>query len=242
MVDISVIVPALNEEGNLEPLVRSLCGQAEQDGLALEIVIVDDHSDDGTYAEGQALAGRYPDVHIYRKELPRGFGNAVRYGIDHARGRMAAIVCADNVDPIETLAEMRRKIIDEGYQLVLASRRMAKSDSAYMPAKYKFFQFGYRWLSRLLVGFPYPDGTYSYRAFDLPYMRALGLESPGFEISPEISFKTWLSGGRIAEVRARPRVRVIGASKFSFFGAGKGYPRVLWQAFLMRLGLRRRST
>jgi dolichol-phosphate mannosyltransferase len=237
MVDISIIIPALNEEGNLEPLVHSLRSQAARDRLDMEIVIVDDHSDDGTYAEGQMLAGRYPGVRIYRKGLPRGFGNAVRYGMEQAQGRMAAIVCADNVDPIETLAEMRRKILDEGYKLALASRRMAKRDSDYMSAKYKFFQFGYRWLSRLLVGFPYPDGTYSYRAFDLAYMRGLGLESPGFEISPEISFKTWLADGRIAEVRAQPRVRVIGASKFSFFGAGKGYPRILWKAFRMRLGL-----
>jgi dolichol-phosphate mannosyltransferase len=239
VVDISVIVPALNEEGNLEPLVRSVLDQATRDHLDLEIVIVDDHSDDGTYAEGQALAGRYPAVRIYRKGLPRGFGNAVRHGIAHAQGRMAAIVCADNVDPIETLAEMRRKILDEGCKLVLASRRMAQGDSDYMSFKYKFFQFGYRWLGRLLVGFPYSDGTYSYRAFDLAYIRALDLESPGFEISPEISFKTWLAGGRITEVRAQPRVRVIGASKFSFFGAGKGYPYILWKAFLLRLGNKR---
>jgi dolichol-phosphate mannosyltransferase len=242
MPDISIIVPALNEEGNLPPLVESLLQQARQDSLDVEILVVDDCSDDGTYVEGLSLMEKYPNFRIHHKELPRGFGNAIRAGIEQGKGLMGVIVCADNVDPLEILADMKKKIVDEGYDLVLASRRLAKSDTDYMPFKYKFFQFGYRWLSRLLIGFPFKDGTYSYRAFNLPLVKRLGLESPGFEISPEISFKIFLAGGRITELRASPRVRKIGKSKFSFFGAGQGYPRVLWQAFLLRLSRRSPKT
>src|SRR4030065_1497382 len=241
MTEIRIIVPALNEEGNLTPLVGALLEQAQKDSLDIEIVIVDDCSDDRTFEEGCSLALKYPNTHIYKKEMPRGFGNAVRSGIAQAHGVIGVVVCADNVDPIETLSEMKNKIIDQGYDLVLASRRKVKQDSGYMPFKYKFFQFGFRWLARLLLNFPFKDGTYSYRAFNITFVRRLDLVSPGFEISPEISFKTFLKGGRITEVRAIPRVRVIGVSKFSFFGAGRGYPRVLWQAFLLRLSLLRKA-
>jgi len=233
---ISIIVPALNEEGNLKPLLQNVIPLLKAKGLNIEIVIVDDYSDDHTYEEAKRLQKIYPCVVPYRKGPPRGFGNTVRAGINVSTGEVGIVVCADNVDPIETIPRMSQMILKKGYTLVLLSRRLRKGDSDFIPIRYKFFQWLFRWASFVLLGIPFKDTTYSYRGFNLKFVKALSLGSTGFEISPEITFKTWLHRGKIGEVPGRPdHRRHIGQSKFSFLKAGKGYPRILIKAFLYRL-------
>ena len=62
-----------------------------------------------------------------------------------------------------------------------------------------------------------------------------GIESGGFEISPEITFKAWFATRRIAEVDVRHLKRSSGQSSFSFLRAGPGYAKILFKAFINRL-------
>ncbi|MFB0566214.1 MAG: glycosyltransferase family 2 protein [Candidatus Aminicenantaceae bacterium] len=231
---ISIIVPALNEEGNVTPLVDDLVRILQESRLDFEIVVVDDCSDDGTLEEIKNLQQTYSCVIPVQKDLPHGFGTTVRKGIQVASGRLGFVVSADNVDPIETIPQMVQKLSNEGCALVLLSRRLRKGDDDYIPYKYKFFQWGFRWLSIALLGLPFKDITYSYRGFSLDIIKRLSLESSSFEISPEITFKMWLHGYKIREIPGSPRVRTIGGSKFLFTKAGKGYPRVLLKALRYR--------
>ncbi|MGH9896177.1 MAG: hypothetical protein ACREA0_30135, partial [bacterium] len=108
-------------------------------------------------------------------------------------------------------------------------------DHAAIPLLYRFYHFWYRLLCRALIGVRLRDITYAFRAFDLQYVRNLELESGGFEISPEITLKTWLSGGKIYELKGRQGRRIHGKSKFVFSRQGYGYARVLLKAFAARL-------
>lgn len=232
--DISLIIPALNEEGNLTPLVERIREILREYDLDAEILIVDDCSPDGTLREAQGLQDRYPEVRALHKPLPHGLGRGVRFGISHAAGRMGVVVMADGVDPLATIADFKRAIIEGGAHLALLSRYMHEGDADTIPWSYKSFQYLFRWIAYLLVGIDLKDTTYAYRAFDLDYVRAIALKSDGFEISPEITFSVFLSGGRIAEVRGRQTRRVTGMSKFVFRRAAGGYSRVLLKAFARR--------
>ncbi len=87
---------------------------------------------------------------------------------------------------------------------------------------------------RVAVGLPFRDPTYAFRGFDLDYVRGLGLKSGGFEISPELTLKTWIKGGRIHELAGRQGRRIAGESKFLFSEQAFGYARVLIEAFVQR--------
>jgi dolichol-phosphate mannosyltransferase len=240
--DISVIIPALNEEKNLSSLIKNLEETFLGNNLNAEILIIDDFSDDGTFEESLKLNEKYPNVRAFRKTLPRGIGYAIRFGIQKADGRIGVVVMADAVDPLDTIPLFRQKIIEGGYDLVLLSRYIDRGDSNNIPIIYKLFHVTYRFMYKALLGLKLDDITYAYRAFDLDFIRSLQLESGGFEISPEITIKAYLSKARICEFKGQQGRRLYGDSKFSFFRHGPGYIRVVIKGFLEKFPVSRKRT
>lgn len=232
--DISIIVPCLNEEQNIPILLQKLTKLLDDYNLNAEMLIVDDCSDDYTFKEAFLFSNRDPRIKALHKGLPRGIGNTIRFGIEHAEGIMGVVVMGDLVDPLMAIPDFKEKIVDENYQLALLSRYLAPEDSKNIPFSYKFYQWGFRLLCRLLIGIKISDITYAFRAFDLEYVRTLNLKSTGFEISPEITLKTFLSGGKICEIKGRQGRRISGESKFLFSRAGYGYTRVLLESAIKR--------
>lgn len=232
---LSLIVPCLNEEQNIPVLIQKLEEVVESNGLSAEILIVDDCSDDYTFREALFMEQRYRNVRALHKGLPRGIGNAIRFGIDHAAGEVGAVVMGDLVDPLHALPDFVDQVLHHDAQLALLSRYVDSEDSRTIPFSYRFYQRIFRLLCRILLGIRIRDITYAFRGFSLPYMRSLGLKSGGFEISPEITLKTYQAGGKIVELKGRQGRRLAGESKFVFSKEGFGYGRVLMEAFLRRI-------
>jgi glycosyltransferase involved in cell wall biosynthesis len=234
-IEISLIVPALNEEDNLEELVKGVESVIKRHQLATEVLIVDDASTDNTFVRATCLAENYPFVKPLHKGPPRGMGLSIWYGMQHAQGKVGVIIMADHVDPIDTIPIFRDKIIKEGYDLVLLSRWTNSGDTENIPPIYRFYQRGFRFLSRLLLGIKIQDITYAYRGFNMDFIRSIGLMSHGFNISPEITFRTYYAGGKICEVPGRQGRRYRGVSKFLFSRAYLEYGGVLFRAFVCRV-------
>ena len=232
--EISIIVPCLNEEQNIPNLIGKLEEVLQHYGLSSEILIVDDCSDDYTFKEALLLENTHPLVRALHKGLPRGIGSAIKYGIRRMRGRMGVVVMGDLVDPLAAIPDFRQKIIIEGYHLALLSRYLSPEDSSNIPFSYRFYQFWYRFLCRRFIGVRIKDITYAFRAFNLEWVRTLDLESDGFEISPEMTLKTWLKRGKVCEIKGRQGRRIAGESKFLFSKEGSGYARVLLKSAFMR--------
>lgn len=237
---VSFIVPALDEAPNLPSLFERLLAVRDVLDLPCEILLVDDASADDTLAVARAAGEVRSEIRALHKPLPHGLGRAVRAGIEQARGRLGIVVMADGVDPLEeAVPGFCQRILREGCQLVLLTRYTDPRDSATIPASYRILHRLFRFFTATLLGLPYADTTYAFRAFDLGTVRRLGLRSTGFEISPEITFRTHFAGGRIGEVPGRQTRRVRGESSFRFTRVAPGYARVLGEACLMRLGLMR---
>jgi glycosyltransferase involved in cell wall biosynthesis len=228
----------LNEEQNLPPLFERLLGIGRGLELPIEILVVDDASDDLTLEVARAASERHPEIRPIHKPLPHGIGRAIRAGLDEARGRIGIIVMADGVDPLEeAVPPFCREILEQGCHLVLLSRYTAPGDASSIPLSYKIFHVLFRFATRALLGIPEADTTYAFRAFDVAWLRDLRLESNGFEISPEITFRTHHAGGKIGSVPGRQTRRVRGQSKFRFGRVAPGYSRILLLGLGMRLGL-----
>ena len=229
--EVSIIVPCLNEDQNIGTLVDKLVRITGEAEVEAEILIVDDCSDDYTFREALLLSNRYPNVIALHKGLPRGIGHAIRFGLDHARGRVGVVAMGDGVDPLAAIPDFQRKIVEEGYDLVLLNRYATPEGRLSVPLwPYRVYQTIYRTLCRWATGLPIQDPTYAFRGFDVEFVRSLQLESGGFEISPEITLKTWLRGGRIGELSGLMGRRVSGESKFLFSQQARGFAQVLVKA------------
>jgi phenylacetate-CoA ligase len=94
--DISVLIPCLNEEANLPELIQRLVATFQRGGLAGEAVLVDDGSIDGTWRVMQEQAAAHPHVVVpARHERNRGLAEAWRTGLARSSGRLICLVDAD---------------------------------------------------------------------------------------------------------------------------------------------------
>jgi len=126
---VSIIIPAFNEAENLPELYRRIQQAAEAMDCQWELILVDDHSKDGTFAAIKELSSQDPHVRGYR--LSRNFGShkAIVCGLENARGNCAAVMAADLQDPPEILGDMILRW-QKGAQVVWAVREERQGESA----------------------------------------------------------------------------------------------------------------
>ncbi len=139
---LSVVLPCYNEEAVIAETHRRVSAVCAAVGRTYELVVVNDGSRDGTWAELVRLAGN--DPHLVAVNLARNHGHqlALTAGLHYARGQRVLIMDADLQDPPELLPEMLRKM-DEGVDVVYAQRRSRPGDA---PLKRLFCAVYYRLL------------------------------------------------------------------------------------------------
>lgn len=95
VVDVSVLVPAKDEAGNLALFMELCADMIGAQSARYEVVIIDDGSTDGSWALLQQLRERYPFLHPVRHRAQRGIAEALRTGYLHARGQVLVFYPAD---------------------------------------------------------------------------------------------------------------------------------------------------
>jgi dolichol-phosphate mannosyltransferase len=233
--DLSIVVPAYCEAGNLPRVCERLIETIERDHLQAEILLVDDASPDETYAVALAQMWRFQRIRPFTKGPPRGMGNSIRHGLLRARAPIVAITMADGSDDVDRIPEMFRKVRDEAYGLAIGSRYGHPANYEAIPRLYRFWRIVFRLAARVLIGLHLRDYTNAFRVFRRSVFDRQGLEGGGFEISPEITFKAWFATRRVAEVDVKHLKRSAGQSSFSFLRAGPGYGKMLLKALICRV-------
>jgi dolichyl-phosphate beta-glucosyltransferase len=127
MIELSVVIPAYNEERRLPRTLESVYQYLSGRGRSFEIVVVDDGSHDRTCDLVLEYAREHPEIRIRSYQPNRGKGFAVRVGILSARGETILIDDADGSSPIEEVERLEAALA-EGADLAIGSR--AKPDSS----------------------------------------------------------------------------------------------------------------
>ena len=126
--DLSVVIPAYNEEERLKRHVPGIVTYLQSKNRQFEIIIVNDGSRDGTVAITQALAQTYPMIRLIDLQPNRGKGGAVRAGMIVGRGRYVLFTDADQSTPISEVEKLLAKLEGDGYDVAIGSRAAAGAD------------------------------------------------------------------------------------------------------------------
>ena len=129
-VDLSIVVPAYNEEHRLPPTLAKLHAFLATQPLRYEIVVVDDGSKDNTTGVVEATMAEIPNLRLVRQIPNRGKGAAVRRGMLEARGQIRVMCDADGSMPPTELPKLLAPIIQCKAEIAIGSRYVegAKTD------------------------------------------------------------------------------------------------------------------
>ena len=198
---LSVLVPVYNERRYVGELLRRVVAAPLPNGLAREIIVVDDGSTDGTSEALAAAAAEHPDVvRVVRHERNRGKGASVRTAIAHATGDLAILQDADlEYDPREYAAVLG-PILDGDADAVYGSRFLAAGRHRVL---YYWHSVGNRMLTRLsniFTNLNLTDMETCYKAFRMSVLKTIPIRSNRFGLEPELTAKAAKRGYRVWEV------------------------------------------
>jgi dolichol-phosphate mannosyltransferase len=224
-IDLSVVVPVLNERENIERLLPRTIDVLREIGCRYELVVVDGGSTDGTAAAAEAGGAR-----VIRQTLP-GYGGALREGLAAAAGTFILTLDADlSHDPDFILKLWRSR---ERAEVVIASRYV-KGGVAYMP-RHRLI------LSRVLnaffargLGLPVRDLSSGFRLYRAVAVQQLDLEGTNFEVLEEILVKIHAEGWRIMEIPFTYYPRERGSSHARIVAFGMAFLRAFLRLWKLR--------
>jgi len=121
-VDLSIVVPAYNEEHRIPPTLHKLHAFLQTQQLRYEIVVVDDGSKDNTCGVVTELMESIPGLRLVRQTPNRGKGAAVRRGMLDARGQIRVMCDADGSMPAEELPKLLAPIVRCEAEISIGSR------------------------------------------------------------------------------------------------------------------------
>ena len=206
--DLSIIIPAYNEESRLPRAltrIRDYFASKNIPSDQLEILVVDDGSRDGTAQVAEKWAKEMPSVRLISNGDNRGKGFSVRHGMLEARGRIALFTDADLSSPIEE-CEKLLAAIDAGNEVAMGSRALDRSlITTHQSRLRELAGMIFNTFVQLSMGLSFRDTQCGFKAFVREPSRIVfeqqRIERFGFD--PEILFLAKRHGLRTAEVGVR---------------------------------------
>ena len=232
---VSVVIPAHNEAENLPSTVLALGRALRAASIPHEILVVDDHSTDGTTEVMEELRHQTPDIRLVRNERPAGFGQAVRAGIDAFEGDALCLVMADaSDDPGDVVAYYRK--LSEGYECVFGSRFTRQSRVVNYPLHKLVLNRLANLFIRLLFGLKYNDVTNAFKCYRRTVIEGVQpILSYHFNLLVELPLKAIVRGYSYTVVPTHWYGRQRGISKLRIREMGSRYLFIVLYVFLERL-------
>jgi dolichol-phosphate mannosyltransferase len=212
---ILVIVPTYNEVGNIVQLIPRILSQDP----AVEVLVVDDHSPDGTSAAVEAVTLRDPRVHLITRSGKMGLGTAYvagfRYALEHGYPLVFEMDADFSHDPNDIPRFLKAA---ESCDLVLGSRYVGGVNVINWPMSRLLLSWFANRYTRLVTGLPVRDATGGYKCFHRRVLDAIDLSrirSDGYAFQIEMTFMARRAGFRVVEIPIVFTDRNVGYSKMS---------------------------
>jgi dolichyl-phosphate beta-glucosyltransferase len=203
-VELSVVVPCLNEESRLPPSLAAACSFLAASGRSYEIVLVDDGSHDGTPDIIRDAERANRAVRGVLLPANRGKGRAVAEGVAVTRGRLVLVSDADFSAPIEELPNLEAAIV-AGADIALGSRAKRGAREVDQPLHRRAMGKGFNLLVQALLLPGLWDTQCGFKLFRGDVARELfgHLRIDGFAFDVEVLYEARRSGLTVSEVPVR---------------------------------------
>jgi glycosyltransferase involved in cell wall biosynthesis len=230
--EVSIILPAYNEEENLETVVKSVLKECRK--LNFEIVIVDDCSSDSTGEIADRLSKKYSKIKVVHRTGRNSFGMAIRTGFKNATGKILVTFMCDRQDDAKTIPYLIKKI-HEGYDIAVASRFTVGGRVIGYPIIKYIANRLFNKLVSTIFGLNTNDVSNAFKAYRRNMITGLNLKSEWFEITPEIVLKAVIKKKvKIGEVPTTMLWRKKGKSKFKLFWEGLRFGRIFLEGLRIK--------
>jgi glycosyltransferase involved in cell wall biosynthesis len=223
-IEFSIIMPALNEEKNIDLAILNSLDALDHFGISGELMVINDGSTDGMEALVKSAMERDPRVRLITHERPKGVGASFWDGVGQARGQFVVMIPGDNEnDPMEIF---RYHALLKSVDIVIPFVFNKHVRSTFR----NVLSFIYRFIinKTFLVNFNYTNGTVMYRK---ALLDELEFRSSSFFFQTDILVRTVKRDYLCAEVPYRMGMRNEGISKAitfpSLFQVIRGYLRLV---------------
>jgi glycosyltransferase involved in cell wall biosynthesis len=224
LAEISAVMPAFNEEGNLEQSVGRMAAALQKFARNFEVIVVDDGSRDGTAVVLERLKSRHPQLRVIRHPVNRGYGAALRTGFDAARLGWVFMMDADNQFDPDQLGQL---LLASSEADIVAGYRRQRQD----PLPRRLNAWAFFSLVRLLFGYLVRDVNCAFKLIRRDLLARMSLQADGALINTEVLVLARRLEARIVEVPVDHFPRTTGTPT----GAN---PRVVLRAFRELLAFR----
>ena len=199
---VSVIIPALNEADNLPHVLPHIPAWVH------EVILVDDHSTDGTAEAAKRLL---PSVRVVPNLGAPGKGAAMQRGFDAATGEIVVIIDADGSEHPREIAAFVGALMS-GADYAKGTRFIQGGGTTDMSLHRQLGNAVFVGMVRLLFGGQFSDLCYGYNAMWTRVLPHLKLDGDGFEIETMMNIRALQAGLKIVEVPSfeAPRVHGVG--------------------------------
>ena len=218
-----------NEEESLPELVAWIDRVAQSNSLTYEIIMVDDGSTDSSWSVVERLKGDYPAIRGISFMRNYGKSAALYCGFDMARGDVVITMDADLQDSPDEIHELRRMILEDGYDLVSGWKRK-RYDPIGKRWPSKFFNF----TARLMSGIKLHDFNCGLKAYRRKVVKSIEVYGEMHRYIPILAKHAGFK--RIGEKVVEHHERKYGVSKFGLERMVKGYLDLISVSFMSHFG------
>ncbi len=229
--DISIIVPLLNEEESLPELASWIEEVMVGNRFSYEVIFVDDGSKDHSWNIIQGLRNKNENLKGIRFRRNYGKAAALNVGFSMAIGDVVCTMDADLQDSPEELPEMYRMVKEQGYDLVSGWKKKRHDPiSKTIPTRF------YNWTARRISGIKLHDFNCGIKAYNKPVVKSIELYGDMHRYIPILA--KWAGFRKIGEKIVHHRKRKFGKTKYGLDRFYKGYLDLLTISFTSRFGKR----
>jgi glycosyltransferase involved in cell wall biosynthesis len=208
--DISIVIPLYNEEESLPELTAWIERVMQENSFSYEIIFVDDGSNDNSWEVIESL--RKQNTCIKGIKFQRNYGKSagLNEGFKAAKGEVIITMDADMQDSPDEIPELRRMIIDEGYDLVSGWKKKRYDNTLTKNIPSKFYNASTRWMS----GIPLHDFNCGLKAYRQKVVKSIEVYGEMHRYIPVLA--KWAGFKKIAEKTVEHKARKYGHTKFGF--------------------------
>ena len=230
MIDISVVIPLLNEAESIPELFAWIRRVMNEHGYSYEVIFVDDGSTDGSWSVIERLRAEHPEVKGIKFRRNYGKSAGLQCGFARTQGQVVITMDADLQDSPDEIPELYRMVTEGGYDLVSGWKRKRYDPlfSKNLPSKL------FNATARKLSGIKLHDFNCGLKAYRHEVVENIELYNDMHRYIPYLAKSAGF--GRIGEKVVQHQARKYGSSKFGISRFFNGYLDLLTLWFISKFG------